>query len=348
MAGSHTTLKGQGYYPGSSRQFEAYLQLDEASGRWSFWNADDATMVLSCTQDQITLDNTAGSGPRHVHLPDNWLFLTTDPKLSMLAHEPVMSRLLRRMEQFHPRLITFVIATLGATWLVWKYGIGILVAIAVFLTPDVVRTSMNAGSLKSIDLFMAEPSTLETTQQDQQRRIFAKLAAQLPPSDQEHLALEFREMPGLGPNALALPGGTIVLTDALVTAYGDDEDLIAGIIGHEMGHVIEDHSLKQLYRSLSVYVLIALIAGDVGPILEDLTLEGQLLLQLSFSREHERDADAFGVNLVSQAGYDPHGLARFFEEISEHDPDNSWFSTHPNSTERQDAIERHIREHMDR
>ena len=123
---------------------------------------------------------------------------------------------------------------------------------------------------------------------------------------------------------------------------------LAGVLGHEIGHKVEAHGLRQLYRSLSVYFLVAVIAGDTGPILEDFLFEGQLLLQLSYSRQHERSADEFGLTLMRNTGYDPQGLKRFFAAIEALAPDSEvdseWLSTHPLNKDRIDRIDMYIEE----
>ena len=154
-----------------------------------------------------------------------------------------------------------------------------------------------------------------------------------------NLELVFRAIPEVGPNAFALPGGTVVMTDELIQKF-PDEDVIAGILGHEIGHVVGDHGLNRLYRSLGVYVLIALLVGDTGPMLEDILLEGNILLSLSHSRAQERAADEFGLTLSHRAGFDPAGLKVFFERLgSDSSDDKQWMSTHPSHFNRIEAIE---------
>ena len=135
---------------------------------------------------------------------------------------------------------------------------------------------------------MASPSKLESDDQERVEEIFATMRAALSEDEQEHdFKLLFRSMPRVGPNAFALPGGTIVMTDQFVNRF-PQEDVLAAVIGHEMGHVVEQHGLRQTYRSLSIAVLIAFLAGDVGAFLEEIILEGSVLLSLSFSSHMRR------------------------------------------------------------
>ena len=95
-----------------------------------------------------------------------------------------------------------------------------------------------------------------------------------------------------------------------------------------------------IFRKLA---LVTLIAGDTGPILDELLLEGGLILSLQYSREFEREADLYGLDMAARAGYDPAGLLTFFEALPDaHETDAGWTSTHPASGERVEAIKRWI------
>ena len=144
------------------------------------------------------------------------------------------------------------------------------------------------------------------------------------------MRLEFRAVEAAGPNAFALPGGTIVLTDALVRGFADPHQQ-AGVLAHEIGHVLEEHALQRLYRALGLYFVIALLAGDTGPILEDLLLEGNVILSLAHSRAQERAADLFGLRLAARAGYDPAALVGFLGQLEAAGKSGppTWMSTHP-------------------
>ena len=134
----------------------------------------------------------------------------------------------------------------------------------------------------------------------------------------------------------------MVMTDELIREF-PSEDVIAGILGHEIGHVVEEHGLRRLYRSLGSYVLIALLAGETGPMLEDILLEGNALLSLSYSRAQESAADEIGLTLSHRAGFDPTGLKVFFERLgTEIGDDMQWMSTHPSHSNRVEAIDRYI------
>ena len=144
-------------------------------------------------------------------------------------------------------------------------------------------------------------------------------------------------------NAFAVPGGFIYVYSGLLLV-AEDEAEIAGVLAHEIGHIVGRHSINQLAARLGMGLLITLTLG------EDLELLGQIgasLASARFSRDDEREADTFGVRYSMAAGYDPHGLLRFFERLKElkgRRPSSleKLFASHPPTDERIHRIERLI------
>lgn len=305
----------------------------------------DGKVITGAPLGEITIDPQLGNAPRKLHFPDGALFETED-------HEGIQSLTgrtfgdgLHGWEAFHPRLIGVFAAVVLAGFLLWRYGLDLLVGAAVALTPPVVIDQIDRGTLTTIDFAMgADETKLSETDQARIQKIFADLLASLPAGEvtAHEFTLHFRSMPRIGPNAFALPGGTVVMTDQFVDRFPQD-DVLAGVLGHEVGHVVEEHGLRQMYRSLGLYILIGFLAGDTGPLLDEVLLEGNLLLSLRFSRDAEASADRFGVQLSDAAGYDPAGLSQFFEELSKRSLGGTeWLSTHPSSGNRVQQIEGYI------
>ncbi|WP_417249229.1 M48 family metallopeptidase [Celeribacter sp.] len=326
-------VTGVAYRPTSAARLSAVLTFDAAGLRL----LDETGAVLATGEP--TSRTRLGGGPSIVTFADGTRFETEDVDGIMRMLGANSSDHLAAWESWHPRLIVFVAAICLAAFAIWKWGLDLLAVLAIALTPHWVVETIDSSNLDAIDRIMAEPSTLSPARQSEVREIFERVASHAPPAPYGDYVLEFRAMERIGPNAFALPGGTMVITDALVTEFPDD-DLIAGVLGHELAHVSEKHSLKQLYRSLSTYALISFIVGDVGPVIEDLVLEGGVLLSLSYSRAHEREADEIGVRTARAAGYDPAALAAFFTTLeAKGGPSGpAWFSTHPANEERVERI----------
>ena len=138
-------------------------------------------------------------------------------------------------------------------------------------------------------------------------------------------------------NAFALPGGIMVFTRGLLVQAESAEE-IAGIAAHELGHIAHDHSTRALYRSFAVALLVGVLFGD----LTGGTLAGGLaewLVNTGYSRDAERDADAFALARLEAAGIGARGLADFFARLKEREKDGDgplarMLSTHPATDER--------------
>jgi hypothetical protein len=151
-------------------------------------------------------------------------------------------------------------------------------------------------------------------------------------------------------NAFALPGGPMFVFTGLVTA-ADDEAQLAGVMAHEMSHVILRHGTNQASKANLLRIpaiLAATIAGN-GSMLGQLAQLGIGLgfnsVLLKFSRTDESQADALGSHLMSEAGYNPIEMARFFQKLSQSGDARvpQFLSDHPNPGNRQKAIEAEIR-----
>lgn len=330
-------IAGRAYPPRSSKEFPATLSIHGAQARL---DAEDGSQ-REMGRGELNIEAPLGGAARRILLPDGTLFWTEDMAAVSTLERELGLRRLHGFEAFRPRLIGFVALALLGAWAVWRFALPAVIWVAVAMTPQPLRDAMDDGTVQAFDRFLMEETALSKGSQDEVRDILADLVAA---SDTElpEITLLFRDMPGVGPNAMALPGGTVIVTDALVTEF-DDPDVIAGVLGHEIGHVVDNHGLRQVYRSLGFYVLVTLIAGDTGPVLEELLLEGGLILSLTYSREFEREADNHGLDLAARAGYDPAGLLQFFESLPDAtETDSGWASTHPASGERIDAIRRWI------
>jgi Zn-dependent protease with chaperone function len=144
-------------------------------------------------------------------------------------------------------------------------------------------------------------------------------------------------------NAFALPGGEVFVLTGLLDRVKDDDDLLRGVLAHELGHAVHRHGVRSLVRN-SVYGLaIAFVMGDLDTLTATLVAGASQLDRLSYSRSMEEEADQFGVDLLLRIGKDPEGLARFLESL-ESVPVPELLSTHPDSKERAKAIRERLKD----
>ncbi|MBM3244750.1 MAG: septum formation protein Maf [Candidatus Omnitrophica bacterium] len=140
-------------------------------------------------------------------------------------------------------------------------------------------------------------------------------------------------------NAVATPGGYVYIFKGLVDKVGDDDEL-AGVIAHEVGHIVARHSIKKLqaqqgYTLLRVLIAAAPQSANMGNA-ADLAFAS---IMTGYSREDELLADQLAVRYSKLAGYDPEGMARFLkklEDINKRKPPRpySYFRTHPYTPDR--------------
>lgn len=120
-------------------------------------------------------------------------------------------------------------------------------------------------------------------------------------------------------NAFAVPGGFVYLHSGTILAASSVDEL-AGVVAHEIGHVRGRH-FARLQEKTAVPSLLATLAGIAAGVAAgrpEPMIAGQginVAMQLQFTRELEAEADRVGLNLLARSGYDPRGLARFFEKI---------------------------------
>lgn len=173
------------------------------------------------------------------------------------------------------------------------------------------------------------------------RLIASSAARQTPYQFKFHLLADNQTV-----NAFALPGGQIFITEALFRRL-KSEDQLAGVLGHEMGHVVGRHSNEQMANSN----LWSGLAQGLGVLLSDgHNNSGMQIAQMvaqwrvmKFSREDESESDALGVRFMIQAGYDPEALIGVMEilaQVSGGANRSDFMSSHPNPANRME----HIRE----
>jgi predicted Zn-dependent protease len=146
-------------------------------------------------------------------------------------------------------------------------------------------------------------------------------------------------------NAFATPGGYLYVYSGLLLA-ADDTAEVAGVLGHEAGHVVGRHSARQMVNAFGVETLASLALGKNPGAASQLAagLAGKTAL-LAYSRGDETEADEYGARYASAAGYDPRGIATFFAKLEKGAKQPGWasfLSTHPASADRVAHVNQYV------
>ncbi|MFC6486739.1 M48 family metallopeptidase [Nitratireductor sp. GCM10026969] len=343
MGSDCPTISGIWHPPRSSRAVPS--RFTTADGMATVTDAEGEAALATGAVDSLAISARVGAVPRRITFEDGSVFETEDNDAIDRWLGALYGRragLVHRLERFHPRLVLFVVLIVALCVGLYRYALPITVEAAVVLTPPAAPRLMSQGVLSSLDKAVLSPSRLEEARRAAITEEFRALAA-LTPEGADAFELNFREGGIIGPNAFALPDGTIILTDELVRLARDD-DAVLGVLAHEIGHVVHEHSLRRLYRAAGVTALIMFIGGDVGSGVEEVLVQGSGLLTLSYSRAQESEADRYSVELMAKAGREPTGLARLFEVLRDRYDDvsgNDFLSTHPATPDRIEDIRRH-------
>ena len=133
-------------------------------------------------------------------------------------------------------------------------------------------------------------------------------------------------------NAFALPGGPIFITEGLLRLLKTEAEL-AGVLGHEIGHVIARHSSERLAKQqLTQGLLGALVVGSGDYSAAQIGQVVGSMINMSYGREDELESDALGIRIVAEGGYDPRALIRVMEVLAKASGGSrqpEFFSTHP-------------------
>ena len=209
-------------------------------------------------------------------------------------------------------LVLLVMGVLG-----YRHVLPLAARGVVALIPLSADEALGDSALASIDENgLMKPTTLSAAKQQAVRAEFAQAVGRLPYGDVPAYQLEFRQST-IGPNAFALPGGTIVLTDELYERVDGDRDLIVGVLGHELGHLRHRHGMRMLVQAGVLSAAAGALYGDFSTLFSQIPV---LLGQASYSRAFEHEADVDSVRLMKANGISPAVMARFFVKVRQPQP----------------------------
>lgn len=351
-------ISGHWFEANSSTRRAAQLQVHESHYTLSI---DDEIIHHGDIHD-IDVSDRIGSMVRRLSWPDGAVFETTDNDsvdtlLRGSDHRGARSLVLHHFERSWRWVAVGVVVAIAVTFASIRWGLPAASENIADALPVSAHETVSIGAMATLDKIMLDPSNLSDTEQAEIRARFDTLAGAVPSNDFT-LKLHFREMFGT-PNAFALPGGDIVVTDALVDLV-EHPDELDSVMLHEIGHVLEHHGMQHAIQASAISLVLGLALGDLSGIGEVAVGVPIFLLQSSYSRKSETEADEFAFSEMAELGKDPKHFAniiirlsefgdraRIMEEIDREASDSDdekapsdYFSSHPDSRKRaQRAIE---------
>lgn len=216
-----------------------------------------------------------------------------------------------RMQQSWRTVLLSVALLLGLLGATYVKGLPLLADAVVATTPQALDSRLGASALAALDGRLLHPTTLTLAQQQSIQQAWTQTLASWPADQTPPWQLVFRTS-AIGPNAFALPGGTLVLTDEMVALLGSDAQVLQGVLAHELGHVYHRHGLHMLVQAGVLGGISALALGDFSSLVAAVPV---LLGQAHYSRQAEHQADAFSVQVLRAARISPAVMVTLFEKM---------------------------------
>ncbi|SHJ29348.1 Peptidase family M48 [Malonomonas rubra DSM 5091] len=272
---------------------------------------DGDGLELQLPYSELRLSDALGSVSRSIYLPDGG---KCDIRNRVFAAE-LQKKLGRggffnQVHRFENSLRLAAIALLLTAVVVWafiRFGIPVLAERMAYAIPPSAEVSMGKEAFEFLDSSFFSETGLPKWRQLEVEQLFNQVVSGME-QDQRDYQLLFRDSAAFGANALALPGGTVIVTDDFMALVDRDEELIA-VLAHEIGHIRNRHALRKIIQSSTAGLLVAAITGDIlssGSIAAALPT---MLVDAKYSRDMEREADDAAVEYMLAQGIPLHHLA---------------------------------------
>jgi len=167
-------------------------------------------------------------------------------------------------------------------------------------------------------------------------------------SDRPDVAYHFAVIEDKTPNAFAVPGGFVYVHTGLLRMI-DTQSQLAGVLGHEISHVVARHSVKKLQEAMGFQVLSALVFGGSSQATQAAVNVGLSLVMQGHSRADEAEADSYGTMYMARAGFNPEGMAQVMDKLATLSGSGEGFwenlaSDHPPAARRAAAVRAEIKD----
>ena len=296
----------------------------------------DQTQRFAVKDCEIQTQFGKGQNKRIVDLPDGSRLESVDPDLAIcLASVATQrSRALHFLENHKLSIALALLGVVFASHVFLTQGIPLLAEGVALTLPASVEQRMGKEALATLDdptfgYFM--PSTLPQAKTAAVRNALAQMCARTKtcPSYRLH----FRASPKIGPNAFALPGGDIVMTDELVKLSERNAELVS-VLAHELGHVKQHHTLRQALQGTIAGLLVLAVTGDMSSVAAGLPV---FMMQMHYTRDMENEADTYALQQLKAACISPKYFASLLSRLEktlkdEHIPE--WLASHPDTQKR--------------
>ena len=261
----------------------------------------------------------------------------------VLATLPVLTEKRRQQTGREIRLAVTATVALAAVIVAYLYGVPLLASRLVTLVPPAWEQSLGETVARQMEASLGESNgwqVCDSNPDSLANRAIARFGAAAMEGSGSPFTLDITVVKSDIPNAFALPGGQVFFFSALLE-QAETQDEFAGVLAHEVGHVAHRHGMEQLISTAGTGALIGFILGDMTGISVAAGL-GATTIDARFSRDAERQADAFAAHVAERMDFNPAGLADLINRVGADDEFAralALLSTHPLTEDRKAALE---------
>lgn len=328
-------IEGQYFQPLSSKSVPSSLLIEDGKVRVEL---NDGTSV-----GQLAIASVQGSTA--IHFKCGSCF-TSNNAIPKEVHQQLVGSVRWKIIWLEKFTATRAIALgliLVISVLAYKAAFSTASGVAVDFFPLSWETKIGENAYRTIRPIALSESNLSPNLRgkiNQQAQDIAHLAG-----IEQQVQVYFHHSVFFDANALAFPGGLVVVTDRLVELLSHEE--VLAVVAHELAHIELRHSLRQALEVVGVSAIALLIFGASESFSEEIVAVVVDGLLLANSREHEKEADLEAIRILKESGIDPVHLVTSLQKLAEYyctdsdtsitsceDPALSWLSTHPTPKER--------------
>lgn len=276
--------------------------------------------------------------PRWLYLPGGGACVTSDnDAVDRMTRDRRYEQVLHRWESRPVYAVIAIAMVVAALWLLIDRVMPVAVEQIAARIPVGAEAALGRETLAGMEKYFLRPSKLSAARQARLRTGFETVVRSA--GEATSYRLEFRASPAIGANAFALPSGIIVMTDELVKVASSDREVIA-VLAHELGHVRHRHTMRRLLESSATALIIAGVTGDIASTTSLAAAAPTLLLQTKYSRDHEREADFYAIELLRKSGIEPGHFAAILRRLERATGQRrglpTFISSHPPTEEREE------------
>jgi Zn-dependent protease with chaperone function len=312
----------------------------------------DGAVLVEASPSEVRISARLAKVTRRFEFRDGSRFETDDndgaDRLLKELHGNNARGFVDRIERSWRWIVASIAIAAGVAWLFVVYGIPIGAQWLASVTPDSVKVLTSEETLKTLDGAELDATKLSVADRKRAEDLFAHVAS-YEPKGKGGYQLLFRRGAAIGPNAFALPDGRVVMTDELWKLIRNDDE-IEGVFAHEMSHVNHAHGLQRVYQATLIPAALALLTGDPTQFSQIATVLPGILVESSYSRGFEQQADDDAAATLKRMGAKPSRLAELLERLDaqicgKQACPPSWIGSHPETALRASRLRQEEREH---